>query len=187
MILAVDVQYAPQDEWARTGGIVFKSWDASEAAAEFVTILDEVSPYESGAFYKRELPCLLPLIEHALSRFSIETIVVDSFVTLARGAPGLGQHLHTQLGREIEVVGVAKNGFEGATATQITRGISRKPLWVSSTHDHTAAAACVASMAGDSRIPLLLKRTDALARATVSPIDSAIEVAADSETRIPKL
>ena len=175
MILAVDVHYDPQNTWARTGGLVFRDWAASEAVAEFVTTLDDVSPYESGAFYKRELPCILPVVQHVLSRFSIETIVVDGFVDLAQGAPGLGQHLHTRLEREIEVIGVAKNEFEGAPATAITRGISRNPLWISSTVDHAAAAARVASMVGQARIPLLLKRTDALARGTVSPIDEAPE------------
>lgn len=176
MILAVDVQYAPQDEWAQTGGLIFKKWAASEPVAEFVTTLNEVSPYESGAFYKRELPCILPLIRQVLSSFPVETIVVDGFVNLAEGVAGLGRHLHTELGCEVEVIGVAKNDFEGATAIPIIRGISRKPLWVSSTEDHAVAAACVASMAGDSRIPLLLKRADSLARGTVSPIDGAIAV-----------
>lgn len=175
MLLAVDVHYDPQGEWARTGVLVFKNWAAPESVAEFVTTLDEVSPYESGAFYKRELPCILPLIQQVLSDFPIKTIVVDSFVDLAEDAPGLGRHLHTQLGCEIEVVGVAKNDFVGATATPILRGISRKPLWVSSTQEHTIAAAGVASMVGDSRIPLLLKRADSLARGNVSPLDCAIE------------
>lgn len=175
MILAVDVQYDPQDKWARAGGLVFNDWAASESVAEFVTTLDDISPYESGAFYKRELPCILPLVRHVMSRFSIETIVVDGFVNLAGGAPGLGKHLHTQLDCEIEVVGVAKNDFEGATSTPIIRGISRKPLWISSTQDHAVAAAYVASMAGETRIPLLLKRADSLARGFVSPIDCESE------------
>ncbi len=173
MILAVDVQYDPQNEWARVGGLVFTDWAASESVAEFVATLDDVSPYESGAFYKRELPCILPLIKHVLSRFSVETIVVDGFVDLMGGKPGLGRHLHTQLGCEIEVVGAAKNDFRGAPATPITRGISRNPLWISSTVDHVAAAAHVATMTGEARIPLLLKRTDSLARGTESPIDNS--------------
>ncbi len=170
MIVAVDVQYDSHDESARAGGLVFDGWAAQEPVAEFVTTLSGVLPYVSGEFYKRELPCILPLIQDVLSRFAIETIVVDGFVDLAAGAPGLGRHLHTQLECEVEVVGVAKNYFQGAPATPITRGTSRNPLWISSTVDHLAAAAYVASMMGESRIPLLLKRTDSLARAIVSPM-----------------
>jgi deoxyribonuclease V len=172
MIVAVDVHYDPQNEWARVGVLLFEGWDALESVTEFVTMIGEVLPYESGAFFKRELPCIVPAINHALSLHPIETIVIDGFVDLGDNKPGLGRHLHTQLGHESEVVGVAKNGYKGAPATAITRGQSGNPLWISSTADHAQAAAHIADMAGDSRIPLLLKRTDSLARATVPAINT---------------
>ncbi len=175
MILVVDVQYAPQDEWARVGVVLFEGWDALEAVTDFVTMIGEVLPYESGAFFKRELPCIVPAINHALSLHPIETIVIDGFIDLGSNKPGLGRYLHDQLGKKIDIVGVAKNCYKGAPATAITRGQSGNPLWISSTADHSKAAEHVADMAGDSRIPFLLKRADSLARAIV-PATTSVDL-----------
>ncbi len=178
MILAVDVQYAPLDQWARVGVVVFPTWEAPDPTAEFVTIKQDILAYESGAFYKRELPCIVPAIHSALLLHPISILVIDGFVDLADNKPGLGRYLYEELERRYEVIGVAKNGFRGAPATAITRGQSSNPLWVSSTTDHAQSAILIASMAGESRIPLLLKRTDTLARANAQPIEAASPPAA---------
>ncbi len=86
----------------------------------------------------------------------------------------LQRYLHDQLGTEIEVVGIAKNGYKDAPATAITRGQSGSPLRISSTADQSKAAEHVADMAGDSRIPFLLKRADSLARATLPATTSVV-------------
>ena len=52
--------------------------DAVERA--IVKHIDKVAPYEPGAFYKRELPCLMRLLDE-VDR-ALEAVVVDGYVTL---------------------------------------------------------------------------------------------------------
>ena len=134
-----------------------------------------VADYEPGAFYKRELPCILTLL-HMLdivnNPYNIECIFVDSFVDLHDHA-GLGRHLYTDLyvalGRETQVIGVAKTAFQGAQAVEVVRGVSsKKPLYVQAAGMlNLEAAEMVKSLDGENRIPTMLKLVDTLAR-TVS-------------------
>lgn len=76
MILAVDVQYLKSG--AVAAGLQFEDWSDEAPAGEYVSVIDTVAPYEPGQFYKRELPCILALLqEHSLSP---STIVVDGYV-----------------------------------------------------------------------------------------------------------
>ena len=60
MILAIDVAYAENS--AQIAGIVFESWTASDVLNHYLITINEISDYESGQFYKRELPCILTLL-----------------------------------------------------------------------------------------------------------------------------
>lgn len=120
-----------------------------------------MADYEPGAFYRRELPCLLDVLARGPRA---DIVVVDGYVWLGDGKAGLGAHLHAALGGA--VVGVAKTRFAGATdAIAVCRGVSRAPLYVSAAGMSTEeAAAMVAAMHGPYRVPTLLKRVDMLAR-----------------------
>ncbi len=165
-LLALDVHYDEPRCRAITAGVLFDSWSSPAAFEEWLMRSDDVSAYEPGSFFRRELPCLLPMVEVLLEQFAVGIIIVDGFVDLGDGRPGLGRHLFDSLGakRGIEVVGVAKNPFAGALATPVYRNQSRRPLWVGATGDREAAVRGVLSMAGEFRFPEMLKRVDRLAR-----------------------
>ena len=163
MIVCVDVDY--RDGAAVAAGLWFDDWAASAAAFQAVATFPPAAAYEPGAFYRRELPCLLGVL--ALGP-PADTVVVDGYVWLGGGAAGLGAHLHASLG--VAVVGVAKTRYASATdALAVCRGGSRSPLYVSAVGVAVEeAAALVAAMAGPYRVPTLLKAVDALAR--TSPV-----------------
>lgn len=98
MILAVDVNY--DQKRARAAGVLFSNWTAAQPYSKFISILDEVKEYIPGEFYKRELPCILKLInEHKLRP---QIIIVDGYVYLdGNTKPGLGKYLFDQLNGKI--------------------------------------------------------------------------------------
>ncbi|WP_394843553.1 endonuclease V [Pendulispora brunnea] len=163
MFCAVDVQY--ENGIARAACVQFQEWTSVASAAEHVVEVAEVAPYVPGEFFKRELPPLLRVLEAAGALPTL--VIVDGYVWLdTAGRPGLGAHLHEALGGRVAVVGVAKTAFRGETgAAQVLRGESAKPLLVSAVGiPLDEAADGVRRMAGDHRIPALLKRVDHLAR-----------------------
>lgn len=93
-------------------------------------------------------------------------VIIDGYVWLGAGRPGLGAHLHQALGQRTPVIGVAKRRFHGAgDAVAILRGTSQVPLFVTAVGiDVAEAAAGVQRMHGAHRIPTLLKRVDRLSR-----------------------
>ncbi len=165
MLICLDVDYRDGDR-AVAAGILFRSWSDSTPAGVVTTVIEHVAPYESGAFYKRELPCLLAILARVTD--PIDAIVVDSYVLLDGWREGLGGHLYNELDGNVPVIGVAKTEFLGATnSTPVLRGTSKKPLFVSAKGiELQAAAAHVQSMAGEFRIPTLLTAVDRLCRDT---------------------
>ena len=107
--------------------MVFGQWDDAVPLAEYTATFKGVEPYVPGQFFKRELPCLLAVLEKV--REPIDQIVVDGFVSLG-DKPGLGFHLWEALDRKVAVIGVAKNHFRYATPVEVVRGSSKRPLYV---------------------------------------------------------
>jgi deoxyribonuclease V len=163
MLACVDVDY--RDGEAVAACVLFRAWTDDRAAAEVVERIPRVEPYQSGEFYRRELPCLLAVL--GAVREPLEAVVVDGYVWLGdESRPGLGAHLHESLGRVIPVVGVAKSLFPGVqVARPVVHGASQRPLWVTTVGiDADTAASHIRSMHGPFRIPTLLKRVDQLCR-----------------------
>jgi deoxyribonuclease V len=160
VIVSLDVDYRPAS--VVTACVGFVEWTDAIAAREHVVRSEgPAAPYEPGRFFERELPYL----RAALASFgeSIELAIVDGYVWLADGVPGLGAHLHAVIG--VPVVGVAKTAYAGSNALAITRGESTSPLFVTAVGlDAQLAADHVVEMHGPFRIPTLLKRADSLAR-----------------------
>ena len=158
LIVCVDVDYRTQG--AIAAGVWFRGWQATSAEHEFAVCITEVAEYEPGAFYRRELPCLLRVLAGGPQP---QIVVVDGYVFLEAGVPGLGGHLHAVIGGV--VVGVAKTRFASAIAVPVCRGESSSPLFVTAVGiEADEAAECVLSMHGQYRLPTLLKRVDRLAR-----------------------
>ncbi|RRD48796.1 endonuclease V [Arachnia propionica] len=163
---AVDVHY--HDERARAALVVCGDRAFSTVLSEHVVDIPSVAPYEPGALYKRELPCIRAVLADAPE---LELLVVDGYATLdPEGRPGLGAHAAKALG--MPVIGVAKTPFRTAThAVEVLRGGATRPLFITTAGDITAAEAAqlVAAMAGPYRIPAALARVDRLARGRVQP------------------
>ncbi|THF71355.1 endonuclease V [Deinococcus sp. Arct2-2] len=168
MILAcVDVDYR-EDGSARTAALLFENWgDAQETEVRLHTV-PQTAPYVPGAFYKRELPCLLPVLEPLAPQLA--AVVIDGYVTLdAQESPGLGWHLFDALGGAVPVIGVAKTAFRGSAHAQaVQRGSAIRPLYVTAAGiDVLDAAEHLRQMAGPHRIPTLLGRVDRACREAV--------------------
>lgn len=163
MYCCLDVDYRATA--CAAAALLFRRWTDEAAEGERTHVHPEPpADYEPGHFYLRELPHLLRILSLLPSEPSL--ILVDGFAFLEGAAPGLGAHLHRALGERVPVIGVAKRPYRKATAAvPVLRGESRVPLWVSAAgYPVEAAAAALASMHGDHRIPTLLRRVDRLAR-----------------------
>lgn len=164
MIIATDVDY--KGDTANAAGIVFKNWDDETSYKEYTIQVEKIKEYIPGQFYKREMPCLTKLINSVEEE--ITTIVVDGFVWLSDiYKKGLGAYLYQKLDKKIPVIGVAKKSFYslGENYREICRGESKSPLFITSAGiDLDLAAQNIRKMAGEHRLPTLLKRADSLCR-----------------------
>ena len=162
VIAFVDVDYRAHE--TVTARVMAGSWTAAEPTSEHVTCsAGAAAEYEPGQFFRRELPYVVAVIEALADRPDV--VVVDGYAWLAEGAPGLGAHLHEALGGSTPVVGVAKRAFASASAVEVFRGQSKRPLYVTAAGTSAAeAAAHVRAMHGAHRLPTLLKRVDRLCR-----------------------
>jgi len=159
LIACVDVDY--RSFGAVAAGLWFRGWQSSAVEHRALASFSTVAEYEPGAFFRRELPCLLDVLARGPQA---DVIVVDGYVWLGGGAAGLGAHLYAAIGRA--VVGVAKTRFASATdAVPVCRGGSRRPLFVSAVGMAVEVAAkSVVAMHGPHRIPTLLKLVDSVCR-----------------------
>ncbi len=161
MIAAIDAHY--RDTFARFVCITFEDWSDENPLATHVVELPNVGEYVPGEFYKRELPGMLEVLKKVRLE-DLSCIIVDGYVFLDdQERPGLGYRLYEQLGCRIPVVGVAKTRFfeNNKVVTEVLRGTSQKPLFITGTGMEAAeAAAKVKAMAGEFRIPHLLKLLD---------------------------
>ncbi|MBO9700519.1 MAG: endonuclease V [Sporocytophaga sp.] len=165
MILAFDTYYF--ENKAKTVCLQFANWNDKIPVQIFSEIKEDVSEYESGAFYKRELPCILSLL-NKINLDEVSMIVVDGFVFLDdEYKPGLGAHLFNSLEQRIPIIGVAKTNFAQINniKREVYRGESRKPLYITSVGINIdEASTYVESMYGQYRIPDLLKQLDSMTK-----------------------
>lgn len=162
MIAAIDVHYT--DRLAGVGCILFHQWGDDTPAAEQSMRMETQDDYVPGEFYRRELPCLLAILD--VLDDCPDCILIDGYVWLGSDRPGLGEHLRRALGGQPCVVGVAKEPFAGNDCAEaVHRGSSRRPLFVTASGiPPSDAASLVAGMHGAFRLPTLLKHVDRLSR-----------------------
>ncbi|WAC06693.1 MAG: endonuclease V [Thermodesulfobacteriota bacterium] len=79
MIAAFDVHYFA-DGRASTGAVLSHHYTDPEPALEYVGLTDEVTQYIPGQFYRRELPCILRLLEQFNE--TPEEMLIDGYVLL---------------------------------------------------------------------------------------------------------
>lgn len=165
MIYAFDTYY--YEDYANTVCIAFENWTSEKEVEVFTEQIPITSGYESGAFYKRELPCILSLLSKIALKNG-DVIIVDGYVTLDNnGKLGLGGYLYDALDQKYPIIGIAKNEFTTPDSQRrnVYRGESKTPLFL------TAKGIAVdevhpkvEQMHGSFRIPTLLKKLDQLSR-----------------------
>ena len=168
--LILDVYYQENEEPSETRAIVtgvrFSGIEQSHVLSEHRIEVDDVAPYESGQFYKREMPCLLALINQIKEPF--DAIIIDGYVFLDGVAKaGLGKYLYDNLANKKPLIGIAKNHFYDITEDYaVWRGVSKHPLYVTSIGiEVTTAKELVSKMEGEHRMPKMVTHVDKLGRA----------------------
>lgn len=165
MILAFDTYYF--ENKAKTICVEFCNWTDEKCYKIYSEILENIQEYVSGEFYKRELPCILSLLEK-IDLTKVETIIVDGYVYLDDEKKyGLGGYLYEKLGGEIPIIGVAKTNFATIETNKksVFRGESTKPLFITAIGiDIDEAVEKIKHMHGEFRMPTLLKEMDRLTK-----------------------
>jgi len=162
MFFCTDVHYS--GDTALAAALGFRHSSDPHPARSYTKLCEDIEPYVPGSFYKRELPCLLAVLENCAAD-PIDAVIVDGHVWLGEGEPGLGHHLWRALGERIPVVGIAKARFRDGVAHEVLRGSSKQPLFVSAVgRDVAEAVAFLEKMHGPHRIPTLLTQVDQLCR-----------------------
>jgi deoxyribonuclease V len=162
MIAFTDVHYRETD--ATAACVLADRWSADRATSEWTCVVSPIAPYEPGAFFKRELPCLLEVLRRAPP---VTHVVIDGYVWLdAARTPGLGARLFEALGGATPVIGLAKTAYKGSEmARPVLRPGSAKPLFLTCVGLNEAhALELVAQLHGAHRWPTMVKRVDQLAR-----------------------
>lgn len=162
-LICVDVDY--REFIAVAAAVLFHEWSDEFPEKETAVPIKEVQPYQPGQFFRRELPCLVRVLDALRTR--PDTVIIDGYVWLgSKDRPGLGAFLFETLSREAAVIGVAKRRFRDSTnAVEVFRGRSKSPLYVTAAGmDSSEAAGYIRSMHGIHRIPTLLKQVDHLSR-----------------------
>lgn len=161
MILVIDVYY--HDGWAKCAAGLFEHWQSEKFYKNYEVVIEGVAEYVSGQFYKRELPCIMKILE--IVEEDYEYILIDGYVFLGEES-GLGKHLWDALTVKKPIIGVAKNYFKGTSEEcAVLRGKSQKPLYVSAIDlSLEQAKQNIVAMYGMHRIPELIKQIDAHTR-----------------------
>lgn len=148
MIATLDVHYNEVAQIGKAAAIIFHNWENAEPMAQYTAECAGIQPYQPGEFFRRELPCLLAVLENV--REPLGVIVIDGYVALGE-KPGLGTHLWEALGEKVSIIGVAKTRFHGANAVEVIRGSSKTPPFVTAMGlDVSEAAENIRRMHGPS-------------------------------------
>ncbi|MDZ7877389.1 MAG: hypothetical protein U5L45_06955 [Saprospiraceae bacterium] len=157
MIVVINVHYRENE--AKIVCLEIDNWTDNVSSKTHIVYKYDVAEYESGAFYKRELPCITNIMEF-VDLEMVECIVVDSYVYLDdNDKKGLGYYVYDHFEGKIPVIGVAKTSFHNNTKNvrPILRGSSLSPLYVSSIGiELDLAAKYVLSIAGKFRQIVLM-------------------------------
>jgi deoxyinosine 3'endonuclease (endonuclease V) len=78
MIAILDVHY--QGQKAQAACVTASDWSSPAALHHYLAHIEAIQDYEPGAFYKRELPCLLSVLQ-TLPALP-QAIVIDGYVWL---------------------------------------------------------------------------------------------------------
>ena len=164
MIIATDIHY--KETYAKAVCVAF-DWEDTAPEKIYTATIAEVEPYVPGEFYKRELPCILKVLEQVDLK-SIEAIIVDGHVFVHNNKKyGLGAYLWEALNKKVPIIGVAKKSFIDTeeVSTPILRGLSEKPLYVSCIGiAKEVVLEKINLLHGEHRMPTILKLLDVVTK-----------------------
>ncbi len=108
--------------------------DSISISHNYGVFINGVRPYEPGRFYKRELPCILKVLEKIHEPLGL--IFIDGYTWLPDGRAGLGAHLFHAVDARSPVIGISKSAFRIKSRPRhcvgkILRGKSKRFLYVS--------------------------------------------------------
>ena len=164
----IDASYL--HDLAVAGAVVTDSEDPCKNLKKYTSAVKNPCSYEPGSFYKRELPCILKVLEKIEEYVSV--IFVDAYVWLPDGRPGLGARLYETLKQEKTIIGIAKNSFltpeRAGLVKDVYRGKSKRPLFVSAAGvSLDDAVKMVSRLPGPFRIPSAMKAAHELSKSTL--------------------
>ena len=164
MVVIIDADYDEELKKGHAAGVVAEKITDEKATGIVTAIVDNIGEYIPGQFYKRELKIAEAVISQ-LRIQDIELIVVDGYADSGTEEHALGTFVYEKY--NIPVIGIAKNKYPRCTIpdTEVYRGESKKPLYVTSKGiSHEEAKKYVEEMAGEYRLPFLVKYADKAAR-----------------------
>lgn len=165
--LILDVYYKEfnNNTIATVAGIRFSGIEKHHILNEYKTTIYNVESYQPGQFYKREMPCLVTLIEKIQESFDV--IIIDGYVYLDKWQKaGLGKHLYDNLSVKKPIIGIAKTHFYDIPQDYaVYHGISKNPLYVTCIDFNISVSKnLVKNLQGNHRIPDIIKMVDKLTR-----------------------
>ena len=165
MFYAFDSYYF--DDKAKTVCFAFENWTDENPIQIYTETIESNAEYEPGAFYKKELPCILGILSK-ISLKNEDIIIIDGYVILDNeGKYGLGGYLYESLDKKNAIIGIAKTRYSQNTlhVVEVLRGESKNPLFVTAIGtDLQIAAQNVKNMQGEFRMPTILKKIDILTK-----------------------
>ena len=89
MIVCIDVDY--KESQAHVACLVFKNIKDAVPDRVYTILVNDIHDYIPGEFYKRELPCILKVLEIVEEKITL--IIVDGYVWLDSNRPVSYTHL----------------------------------------------------------------------------------------------
>lgn len=162
MIIVMDVDYGERE--ACVAGVFAERTDSKESCGFLRLKVTDYGNYESGQFYKRELPCIQAILEKINCKI-LDLIIIDGYADFGTQRVSLGQAVYNTY--QIPTIGIAKKACQYCHLmnTEVFRGSSKSPLFVTSYGiSQEEARNIVTCMSGKNRLPYLVKLADSYAR-----------------------
>lgn len=161
--IAIDTYYRSEQE-AYTVGIIFEEWDDKKPLSIVDDVNETFDRYIPGEFYKRELPCILRIL-NKINILEFDSIILDGYIDLKDNEgnikPGLGRRLCSKINihDDLDIIGIAKSLYcrTDEISYKLVRN-SSKALYCQSLRGNSLDF--LKYLDGDYRIPTLLKLLD---------------------------
>ena len=165
MVIVIDVDYGESE--ACVAGVFAEEVYSTESCGFLRLKIKDYGDYESGQFYKRELPCVKAILEKVNPKV-LDFIVVDGYADFGTDRVSFGQAVYETYG--IPTIGIAKKACQYCVLsdTEVFRGSSHSPVFVTSYGiSQEEAKSIVRRMSGKNRLPYLVKLADSYARGNI--------------------